>query len=195
MRRKAYTLLSVVIASVLVFPQHGWGQEARNLEILVLSGEAATNDVETRAVTEPVVEVRNRQGDPVPSAKVVFRCPAVGPSATFYGASRTVTLTTDEAGRARAAGMMSNTEPRDFFIDVTATHGALKGDATIAQTNVLTRTVEKKKRRFGWRFWAAMGAAAAIGAAAAVRRSKNPTPQPVSNSLGSAGLSPAPFGL
>ena len=100
----------------------------------------------------------------------------------------------DEAGRARAGGIMPNTEPGEFFIDVTATNGSLKGDATIAQSNVLTPTVEKKKRRFGWRFWAAMGAAAALGTTAAVRRSGSDTPQPVSSPSGSAGLSPAPFG-
>ena len=73
-------------------------------------------------------------------------------------------MTTDETGRATAGGMMPNTEPGEFFIDVTATSGSLKGGATIAQSNVMTRTVEKK-RRFGWRFWAAMGAAAALGTA------------------------------
>ena len=193
MRHKAYPLLAVVLASMLAFPQHGWGQQA-GLQVLVLSGEAATNDVETRAASEPVVEVRNSQGEPVPGAKVVFRTPAVGPSATFYGASRAITMTTDETGRATAGGMMPNTEPGEFFIDVTATSGSLKGGATIAQSNVMTRTVEKN-RRFGWRFWAAMGAAAALGTAAAVRRSNDPSdPRPAASSLGSAGLSPAPYG-
>ena len=135
MRHKAYPLLAVVLASMLAFPQHGWGQQA-GLQVLVLSGEAATNDVETRAASEPVVEVRNSQGEPVPGAKVVFRTPAVGPSATFYGASRAITMTTDETGRATAGGMMPNTEPGEFFIDVTATSGSLKGGATIAQSNV-----------------------------------------------------------
>ena len=192
MRHKSYPLLAIAIASVLAFPQHGWGQQG--LEIRILAGEAATNDVETRTVTDPVVEVRNQQGEPVPGAKVVFRTPPVGPSATFYGATRTVTLTTDETGRARAAGMMPNTDVGEFFIDVTATSGSLTGDARIAQTNVLTRTGVKKKRRFGWRFWAAMGAAAAIGTTAAVRRSNSSTPGPVSGAAGAAGLSPAPFG-
>ena len=193
MRHKAYPLLAVVLASMLAFPQHGWGQQA-GLQVLVLSGEAATNDVETRAASEPVVEVRNSQGEPVPGSKVVFRTPAVGPSATFYGASRAITMTTDETGRATAGGMMPNTEPGEFFIDVTATSGSLKGGATIAQSNVMTRTVEKN-RRFGWRFWAAMGAAAALGTAAAVRRSNDPSdPPPAASSLGSAGLSPAPYG-
>ena len=193
MRDKVYPLLAVVLASMLAFPQYGWGQQV-GLQVLVLSGQAATNDVETRAATDPVVEVRNSQGEPVPGAKVIFRTPAVGPSATFYGASRTITMTTDDTGRTTAGGMMPNTEPGEFFIDVTATSGSLKGSATIAQSNVMTRTVEKK-RRFGWRFWAAMGAAAALGTAAAIQRSNDPSgPRPASSSLGSAGLSPAPFG-
>ncbi len=174
MRQKAYPLLAVALASMLAFPQHGWGQQA-SLQVLVLSGEAATNDVETRAATDPVVEVRNSQGEPVPGAKVVFRTPAVGPSATFYGASRTITVTSDETGRAMTGGMMPNTEPGEFFINVTATSGSLRGSATIAQSNVTTRTVEKTTRRFGWRFWAAMGAAAALGTTAAIQRSNDPS--------------------
>lgn len=146
-----------------------WSQQPQSIRILVVAGQDAINNLEKRVVSEPVVEVQDGSGTPVAGAEVVFRTPSTGPTATFYGATRTTAVTTDDKGQARAPGMTPNTDVGVFEIAVTATHGSAQAEALITQTNALP-PVEKKKRRLGWRLWTAIGAGVVIAIIAAARR-------------------------
>ena len=171
--RNGYRLLCLCLSSFLAMPPAAWSQEAQpqSIRILVLAGQDAINNVEKRVITEPVVEVQDESGTPVAGAEVEFRTPATGPSATFYGATRTTTVTTDDKGRASADGMTPNTDLGLFEIQVTATRGSLQADAAITQTNALApKEAGKKKGPFGWRLMTAIGAGVAIGVIAGVRR-------------------------
>jgi hypothetical protein len=77
-------------------------QTAPALRIVVLAGEDAVNIVQQRTAVAPVVEVRDRNDQPVGGAVVTFAIRSG--SATFDGAS-TLTVTTSAAGRAAAAGL------------------------------------------------------------------------------------------
>jgi len=169
-----------------------WSQQAqpRSIQIVVLSGQDAINNVDKRVVTEPVVEVRDESGTPISGAQVEFRTPATGPSATFYGATRVVTVNSDEKGRARADGMTPNTDLGPFAIQVTATHGSLQAETAITQTNALAEGASGKKRRIGWRLWTAIGAGVVIGIIAAVKRGDDsgPTATPAAATIGSSNL-------
>ena len=76
--------------------------QSTGLRIVVIEGEGEINVVQQKAATAPLVEVRDRNDQPVAGAVVRFTIQ--GGRATFNGAN-TVTLTTDAAGRAAAGGL------------------------------------------------------------------------------------------
>jgi hypothetical protein len=156
----------------------GWGQEAEGLFVRILAGEAAINNVDKKVVTDPMVEVRDASGGPVEGAEVTFRCPPSGPSATFFGASRTTTMKTDKQGRARAAGLTPNTDLGNFEIEVTVVHGSQQAETVIHQTNAVAPE-PKKKKGVSWRLIAGISAGVAIGIVAAVNSGGSDESAPV----------------
>src|SRR5436190_572870 len=73
------------------------------LKILVIEGEDAVNIIQQKTAVAPVVEVRDRNDLPISGAAVTFTMS--GSKATFAGGLRTVTITTNAAGRAAAPGI------------------------------------------------------------------------------------------
>src|SRR5262245_27796670 len=71
--------------------------------IVVIEGENAVNIVQQGTAVAPVVEVRDRNNQPVAGATVTFAFR--GGRATFNGA-RTLTVSTNAAGRAAGTGLM-----------------------------------------------------------------------------------------
>jgi hypothetical protein len=72
------------------------------LRIVVIAGEDAINVIQQKTAVAPVIEVRDRNDQPVAGATVRFAIQ--GGRATFNGA-RTLTLTTNAAGQAAATGL------------------------------------------------------------------------------------------
>jgi PKD repeat protein len=105
------------------------------LRIVVISGEDAVNIIQQKTAVTPVVEVRDRNDLPVAGAIVTFSI-AGGKGAAFGGAS-TLTVTTNAAGQAAAAGFSPATAGA-IQINVQAAFQGQVAAATIAQTNVLT---------------------------------------------------------
>jgi hypothetical protein len=71
---------------------------------------------------------------------------------------------------------MPNSEEGTYQIEVTATMGAQQTSAMITQTNaVAPEAPQAKKRVFGWRLLAAIGAGVAIGVTAAILRDDEAT--------------------
>jgi len=151
-------VLPVLLSWLLAASGLGWAQQPQALKILVVAGEGAVNDVEKRIVTVPVIEVHDDQDRPVAGARVTFRAPASGPGVTFFGASQTSTVGTDEQGRARGEGILPNTLEGSFLIEVTATHGGQQATAAITQTNAVASAALKEKKSLPWRWLAAVGA-------------------------------------
>ncbi len=104
------------------------------LRIVVIAGEDAVNVVQQRTAVAPVVEVRDRNDQPVAGATVTF---AIRGGRALFGGARTVTLTTDGVGRAVAAGF-TPTASGSVQIGVTATFQGQTALTVIAQTNVMT---------------------------------------------------------
>lgn len=157
-----------------------------SIKLMVVQGEGAINNIEKRVVTEPIVEVRDQENRPVVGAEVVFTTPPSGPSATFFGASRTYTVKSDENGRARGTGLSPNVEEGTYPIDVTATLGNLQTSVSITQTNARAPELKtEKKNAIGWRLLTAIAAGAAAGIVAVSRRdSNNGASTPTSISVG-----------
>jgi len=108
--------------------------QAAGLKIVVIAGEDGVNIIQQKTAVAPVVEVRDRNDQPVAGAVVQFAIR--GGRATFNGA-RTVTVTTNAAGRAAVIGL-TPTASGAVQISATAAFQGQTAAVTIAQTNVLT---------------------------------------------------------
>jgi hypothetical protein len=128
--------LAVIVAALTLSVEGSSGQAAGGLRIVVISGEDAVNIVQQRTAVAPVVEVRDRNNQPVAGASVTFVIDG-GKNAAFAGGSPTVTVTTNAAGRA-ATGTLTPLNGGSFQIQVQAAYQGQTAAATIAQTNVLT---------------------------------------------------------
>lgn len=135
------------------------------LTILVIEGEDAVNIIQQRTAVAPVVEVRDRNNQPVPGALVRFAIR--NGRATFSGA-RTLSVTTDAAGRAAVTGFTPSGTGA-LQIGATASFEGQTAAVTIAQTNVLTAAQAAGVASAGGSAGAGAGAAggAAAGGAAA----------------------------
>src|SRR5262245_2499237 len=72
------------------------------LKILEPEGEGAVNIMHQKTAVAPVIEVRDRNDQPVAGAVVKF---AITKGRASFNGARTLSLTTNAAGRATAAGL------------------------------------------------------------------------------------------
>jgi len=113
-------------------PQNAPGQAA--LKIVVLDGEGAINIIQQKTATAPVIEVRDQNDLPVAGAAVRF---GIRNGRAVFGGARTLSVTTDAAGRAVATGF-APTGSGALQITATATFQGQAAAVTIAQTTVTT---------------------------------------------------------
>lgn len=119
-------LLSIAVAAQ---------QPAAGLRIVVVAGEDAVNIIQQKSAVAPIVEVRDRNDQPVAGAVVRF---AIRGGRATFGGSQTLTVTTDAVGRAAAAGF-SPTGAGVVQIGASATfQGEAAATVTITQSNVMT---------------------------------------------------------
>ncbi len=106
------------------------------LHIEILSGDRGINIIKKKTAVKPVVEVRDRNNLPVAGALVTFSSPGDGPSVVFANGSRSITVTTDAAGRATTLGMKP-VEPGKFQVNVSASFHSQTATASLSMSNVL----------------------------------------------------------
>ena len=176
--RLASTLVLFILMTALT-------AAAQDLKIVTLQGEGAVNDIKSKTVTEPVVEVRDSRELPVADAEVVFQLPAMGPGGMFPDRGRVLTTRTNGQGQAAATGLLPNNETGRFNIKVTAGSSGRTATAIIAQSNsrdlgASVRSANRSKSR-KWKILAVVGGAAVAGGVYAATRggSSAPTPPPV----------------
>ncbi|MFN7916922.1 MAG: hypothetical protein U0Q55_16380 [Vicinamibacterales bacterium] len=104
------------------------------LKIVVIEGEDAVNVIQQRTAVSPIVEVRDRNDQPVSGAVVTF---AIRSGRATFGGARSLTVSTNAAGRATASGL-TPTGGGSLQIGATASFQGQTAVATIVQTNVLT---------------------------------------------------------
>ncbi len=131
-------LLVGALMALAMVPVVGQAPATRGnlLRIRVIAGEDAVNIIQQKTAVAPIVEVRDRNDLPVPGAVVTFAV-AGGKTASFAGGASTLTVTTNAAGQAAAAGF-SPLASGAVQINVQAAFQGQVVAATIAQTNVLT---------------------------------------------------------
>lgn len=155
--------------------------EPTSLEIVIVEGEGAVDNIRQRTAREPIVQVQDQNRKPVAGAVVTFLLPGNGPSGTFANGLRTLTVTTDQTGRAVATGFQPNTVAGKVNMRVNATFRNQTTSRTISSTNVAQAGAAAGAAGISAKLiWTLVGvgaAAAAGGAIAATRGGGNNTPR------------------
>ncbi len=151
------------------------GADRPALQVTILEGEGAFNDIHKGLARAPMVEVRDENGNPLENARVVFQLPEMGPSGTFGESGLTYVATTDRQGHASGVGLKPNRVEGAFQIVVTASATGRTGRTVIRETNTLAggdRPI--KSGRSKWLgILLAVGGAASGGIIAATRGGGN----------------------
>ena len=185
MRKAVFQSLALVMSCLLLW-NGTLAAQGRNLKIIVVDGEGAINNIQLGTGREPVVEVRDESDRPVAGAKVTFTLPDRGPGGTFFGASRNLTITTNEQGRATANGFRPNLQEGRFQIQVNAASGEKTATTVITESNALptggmNRVAAPKKKLGTGKIIAIVAAAAIAGIIAGTRGGEEtvaPAPTP-----------------
>jgi hypothetical protein len=107
---------------------------AHTLNLVIVEGDGAINNIRQRTAREPIVQVEDENHKPVAGAAVLFLLPEHGAGGTFADGSHTLSVTTDAQGRAAARGIHLNNTQGQFQIQVTATFNGLTATTTLTQT-------------------------------------------------------------
>jgi hypothetical protein len=110
-----------------------------SLQIVILDGEGALNNIQQRTAREPIVQVQDEKHRPLAGALVLFAIHggAGGATAAFEGGASTLSVFTDANGVAHAAGLLANNLQGSWQIQVTASMGNLKTTVVIHESNVV----------------------------------------------------------
>ncbi len=109
--------------------------QAPMLNLVVVEGEGAINNIRQRTAREPIVEVQDENHRPIAGAAVVFTLPTQGAGGTFAGGAHSLTVITDAQGRAVARGLRPNGVKGQFQIHVNASFNGQTASTNITQTN------------------------------------------------------------
>ena len=110
---------------------------AGKINIVIVEGEGAINNVRQRVAREPIVQVEDENRKPIAGAAVTFLLPNQGAGATFADGARSLTITTDSNGQAVARGLRPNNVNGQYEIRVNASHQGRTANTTIKQTNAI----------------------------------------------------------
>ena len=129
-------LLAGLIA--LPFPPGAAAQApVAKLNLVIVEGDGAINNIRQRTAREPVVEVQDENHKPVAGAVILFETPSRGASAEFPGGAHSLSVTTDAQGRAVARGLQPNSNKGQYQIHITASYGGATASAVITQSNAI----------------------------------------------------------
>jgi hypothetical protein len=107
------------------------------LNIVVVEGEGAINNVRQRVAREPVVRVEDENHKPIAGAAVVFTLPTEGATGEFSNGGKSLTMITDSQGRATAQSLRLNQVAGKMPIHVNASYRGLTARTSITQFSVL----------------------------------------------------------
>ncbi len=104
------------------------------LNIVILEGEGAINNLRQRVARETIVQVQDENHKPLSGVAVIFLLPDHGPSGVFLDGSRSLSVMTDAQGKAIARGIQPNKVPGKMEIRVNARYQGLTQSTVINQT-------------------------------------------------------------
>lgn len=132
-------VLSAALICAIVAPTlRLQAQNAGRINIVIVEGDGAINNVRQRVAREPIVQVEDENRKPIAGAAVTFLLPNQGAGASFANGARSLTITTDSKGQAVARSLRPNNVNGRYEIRVNASHQGQTASTTISQTNALT---------------------------------------------------------
>jgi hypothetical protein len=164
-------------------------QAAERLQISVLEGEGAFNNIRRKLGRNLAVAVQTQDEQPVEGAQVTFTLPVDGPSGTFPGNQRVFETRTDARGKASTPVITPNDVEGRFNILVKVHTPAGDASRVIAQSNTAAGGLgEIKSGGGGKKFLVLLGLAGGVagGVLVATRRG---------GGSGSSGAPPTPTTL
>jgi hypothetical protein len=130
----SFALSQPVLRPFAVVPS-AFPAEEQALQIMILDGEGALNNIRQRTAREPIVQVEDKNHKPVAGALVLFAINETnGAGATIDGAS-TFRAVTDANGQVHVHNYLPNGNPGKFTITIRATIGPLTTDVIMHQEN------------------------------------------------------------
>jgi hypothetical protein len=137
-RAIAWQILRLLLCPLLALPPQtvraAQAEPPTELNIVIVEGQGAVNNLRQRVVREPIVRVEDQNHKPVAGALVSFLLPGNGAGGTFPNGAKLLTVTTDANGQAVARGIKANNVSGQYQITVTASSGTVS--ATISQSNI-----------------------------------------------------------
>jgi len=131
--------VSLLLCPLLAVPQTARAQPTApptQLNIVIVEGEGAVNNLRQRVVREPIVRVEDQNHKPVAGAVVFFLLPGDGSGGAFADGAKQLTVISDSNGQAAARGMKPGVKAGQYQIRVTASVGTVTASATISQAFV-----------------------------------------------------------
>jgi len=122
----------------LLGPPAAHAQAAAGIQIVIVEGEGAINNVKERVNREVIVQVDDQNHKPVAGAAVTFFLPNDGPGGTFANGMNSLTTTTNAQGRATARGIQFNGQAGAMQIRVSASYAGRTASIVVNQNNVLS---------------------------------------------------------
>jgi len=109
-----------------------------SLQIVILDGEGALNNVQERTAREPIVQVQDENHKPLSGASVLFAIHGAtgGAGGSFAGGASSLSVVTDANGIAKGVGLLPNQIQGQWQIQVTAHYGNLTTTTNINQSNI-----------------------------------------------------------
>ena len=161
----AVVLSFLTLFQFLVPPVHAQGLPTE-LNITVVEGEGAINNVRQRVAREPVIQVEDENHKPIAGAAVVFTLPTEGSTGSFLNGGKTLTVMTDAQGRATAQGLKVNEYPGKLVIHVNVSYRGLSARTNITQFNEGPPVTRKTSSSGGGHTGKILAILAIVGAAA-----------------------------
>src|SRR5215831_6345015 len=112
------------------------GPPPESLNIVVVEGEGAINNIREHATPSVTIRVEDENKHPVSGAVVVFALPTDGPSGVFQDGAKTLTLTTDKQGVVSIRGLKPNRISGQMQIHLNASYRGRTARARITQFNM-----------------------------------------------------------
>lgn len=134
-RQLTASILFLSLLAQSVSSAHQAPPPIQKLNIEIVEGEGAVNNIRQRIAREPMVQVTDENRKPVAGAAVVFLLPNQGAGATFANGARSLTVITDNNGNAVARGMQTNRVAGQYQMRVTASFQGQTSSLAINMTN------------------------------------------------------------
>jgi hypothetical protein len=106
-----------------------------SLQITIVDGEEAINNIRQRTAREPIVQVEDENHKPIAGAVVIFVVPNDGAGASFVNGARSLSVVTDSKGQAVAHGLRPNNVAGRYQIRVDASYRGVTARTTVNQVN------------------------------------------------------------